>query len=176
MTFYPTKLDGVFVIEQEPRDDERGYFARIFCKDELAKAGIVFDVMQASHSFTKDKGTIRGMHFQKAPKEEDKIVQCLRGKIFDVVVDLRRSSPTFGKWIAEELSGDNKKSLFIPKGCAHGFQALTDNCLVQYFMNEFYSPEHAFGIRWDDPFFKIKWLIENPVLSEKDKNWPLLQK
>ncbi len=173
MIFHPTKLDGVSVIEQEPRADERGYFARIFCKDELAKVGIEFDIVQASHSFTREKGTIRGMHFQKEPKAEDKIVQCLSGKIYDVVVDLRKDSPTFGKWIAEELSAENKKMLFIPKGCAHGFQTLTDNCLVQYFMNEFYSPEHASGVRFDDPAFNIPWPIKDPILFDKDKSWPL---
>lgn len=175
MIFHSTKLDGVFVIKQEPREDERGYFARIFCKEELAKTGISFEIIQASHSFTKEKGTIRGMHFQKAPKEEDKIVQCLRGKIYDVVVDLREGSPTFGKWMAEELSPENKKMLFIPKGCALGFQTLTANCLVQYFMDEFYSPEHASGVRWDDPSLTIKWPIENPFLSERDRNWPPFQ-
>lgn len=175
MIFNPTKLEGVYIIVQEPRDDERGYFSRIFCKEELAREGISFEIVQASHSFTKDKGTIRGVHFQKEPKSEDKIVQCLRGKIYDVVVDLRKDSSTFGQWIAEELSEDNKKIFFIPKGYAHGFQTLTDNCLVQYFMNEFYSPEHASGVRFDDPAFNISWPVKDPILSEKDKNWPLLK-
>lgn len=172
MRISPTELNGVYIIEQESRDDERGYFSRIFAKEELERTGISFEIVQASHSFTKEKGTIRGMHFQKKPKEEDKIVQCIRGKIYDVVVDLRKDSPTFGKWISEELSEDNKKMFFIPKGCAHGFQTLTDNCLVQYFMNEFYSPEHASGVRFDDPAFNILWPIKDSILSEKDKNWP----
>lgn len=176
MIFHSTKLGGVYIIEQEPHDDERGYFSRIFAKEEFERQGISFEVIQASHSFTKDKGTIRGMHFQKEPKSEDKIVQCLRGKIYDVVVDLREGSPTFGKWIVEELSEDNKKIFLIPKGCAHGFQTLTDNCLVQYFMNEFYSPEHASGVRWDDPLFNITWPVKDPILSDKDKSWLLFQK
>ena len=174
MIFRPTQLKKVYIIEQEPHNDERGYFARIFCKEELAKAGIMFDVVQVSHSLTKEKGTIRGMHFQKEPKSEDKIVQCLRGKIYDVVVDLRRDSSTYGQWIAEELSEDNKKILFIPKGCAHGFQTLTDSCLVQYFMDEFYSSEHASGVRWDDPFFGITWPVKEPILSPQDAQWPLI--
>lgn len=172
MIFRPTILNGVYIIEQEPREDERGYFSRIFAKEEFEGAGIHFEIVQASHSFTKNKGTIRGMHFQKAPKAEDKIVQCLRGKIYDVVVDLRSTSPTFGKWISEELSEDNGKMFFIPKGCAHGFQTLTGNCLVQYFMNEFYSPKHVSGVRWDDPHLNIKWLLADPILSERDNNWP----
>ncbi len=174
MTFHQTKLDGVYIIEHEPRQDERGYFARIFCQDEFKKAGIDFSLAQASNSFSKKKGTIRGLHFQKEPKAEDKIVQCLKGAIFDVVVDLRQNSPTFGKWIGEELSQDNRKMFFIPKGCAHGFQTLTDDCLVQYFMNQFYSSEHASGVRWDDPFFGITWPIEKPIISPRDTQWPLV--
>lgn len=176
MKISPTKISGVSIIESAPNEDERGYFSRIFCEEELARAGISFAIVQASHSLTTKRGTLRGVHFQKEPKAEDKIIQCLRGKIYDVVVDLRKDSPTFGKWIAEELSEDNKKALFIPRGCAHGFQTLVDDCLVQYFMNEFYSPEHASGVRWDDPFFKIRWPIENPILSEKDKDWPLMSR
>lgn len=175
MIISKTELNGVYTIEQEPRDDERGYFSRIFCQKELAREGISFEIVQASHSFTKDKGTIRGMHFQKEPKAEDKIVQCLRGKIYDVAVDLRRDSPTFGKWISEELSDDNKKMFYIPKGFAHGLETLTDDCVVQYFMSEFFSPEHALGVRWDDPFFKIDWSVKNPILSKKDMEWPLMK-
>ncbi len=116
------------------------------------------------------------MHFQKAPKAEDKIVQCLRGAIYDVVVDLRENSSTYGQWVGEELSENNKRMLLIPKGFAQGFQALTDNCEVQYLMSEFYSPENASGVRYDDPFLGITWPIKNPVLSEKDRNWPLINK
>lgn len=175
MRFKKTKIEGLYIIEPEFKIDERGYFTRIFCQGELAKAGLNFDVVQVNQSLTKKKGTIRGMHFQKEPKAEDRIVQCLRGAIYDVAIDLRPNSPTRGQWAAEELSEQNKEMFFIPKGFAHGFQALTDNCKVQYFMSESYSPEHALGARWDDPFFQINWPIQNPILSKKDKNWPLFQ-
>lgn len=146
---------------------------RTFCKEELNKYGLQFTIVQVNQTLTKKKGTVRGMHFQTPPKAEDKIVQCLHGAIYDVAIDLRADSPTYGKWVAEELNEDNKKMFFIPKGFAHGFQSLTNNCEVQYFMSEFYSPEHASGVRWDDSIFNIKWPIKNLSLSEKDKNWPL---
>ena len=115
------------------------------------------------------------MHFQKLPKAEDKIVQCIKGSVYDVVVDLRKDSLTYGHWVAEELSEENKKMFLIPKGFAHGFQTLTDNCELLYFISEFYSPGYATGVCWNDPFLNIKWPIENHVLSEKDKNWPLMK-
>src|SRR3989338_3969809 len=172
MIFHSTKIKDLYIIELEQKVDERGYLVRIFCKDELAKAGLEFNIVQANHSLTKKKGIIRGMHFQKFPKAEDKIIQCLRGAVYDVAIDLRKDSLTYGQWLATELSENNKKMLLVPKGFAHGFQTLTDDCEMQYFMSEFYSPEHSFGVRWNDPFFNIKWPIENPILSEKDKNWP----
>jgi dTDP-4-dehydrorhamnose 3,5-epimerase len=175
MIFKKTKIEGLYLIEPEPKTDERGSFARIFCKDKLAKEGINFDIVQINQSLTKKRGTIRGMHFQKEPKSEGKIVQCLKGKIYDVVIDLRKKSSTYGQWIGEELTEDNKKMIFIPKGFAHGFQTLSDNCEVQYFMSEFYSAEHASGVRWNDPFFNIKWPEKTQIISEKDKNWPLIK-
>ena len=178
MKFHETKLNGLYLIEQEPRIDERGYFVRIFCEAEFKKAGIKdFKIVQGNQSLTKKKGTIRGMHFQKEPKAEDKFLQCLKGAIYDVVIDLRESSPTFGQWCANELSEANKRMLFIPKGFAHGFQALSDDCLIEYFMSEFYAPDHADGVRWDDPFFNITWPIAKPsVISDNDKKWPLMKK
>lgn len=175
MQVSPIGIDGAYVIEFEPHNDERVFFSRIFCRSEFSEAGIFFEAAQISQSFTKSVGVIRGLHFQKEPKAENKIIQCVRGKIYDVVVDLRRGSQTFGKWVSQELSEENKKIIFIPKGCAHGFQTLTENCLVIYFMDEFYSPEHASGIRWDDPFFKIDWLREVAFLSPKDRSWPLFK-
>ncbi|MBU4601434.1 dTDP-4-dehydrorhamnose 3,5-epimerase, partial [Candidatus Parcubacteria bacterium] len=145
MKFKKTKLKGLYIIEPEPRIDERGYLMRTFCKEELNKYGLQFTIVQVNQTLTKKKGTVRGMHFQTPPKAEDKIVQCLHGAIYDVAIDLRADSPTYGKWVAEELNEDNKKMFFIPKGFAHGFQSLTNNCEVQYFMSEFYSPEHASG-------------------------------
>jgi dTDP-4-dehydrorhamnose 3,5-epimerase len=173
MIFQKTKFEGLFVIEPEIKTDERGSFARYFCKEELAKTGINFNIVQISRSFTNQKGTLRGMHFQKEPKAENKIVQCIKGAVYDVVIDLRQASETYSQWFAIELSEENKKMLLIPKGFAHGLQTLTDNCEVQYFMSEFYSPENATGVRFDDPFFKIKWPLPNPLLSDKDQNWPL---
>jgi len=175
MIFRKTKIEGLYIIELELKINERGYFARIFCKGELAKIGIDFNVVQINRSLTKKKGIIRGMHFQKPPKAEDKIVQCIQGAIYDVAIDLRKNSPTYAQWVAEELTEDNKKMFLIPKGLAHGFQTLTDNCEIQYFMSEFYSPEYASGVCWNDFLFNIKWPIKNPILSEKDKNWPLMK-
>jgi len=175
MKFHKTKINGLYVIELEPYIDERGYFVRVFCQKELAKIGIEFKIVQVNQSLTKKRGTIRGMHFQKPLKAEDKIVRCLRGAIYDVAIDLRKDSPTYGQWVSEELTEDNKKMFLIPKGFAHGFQTLTDNCEILYFMSEFYSPEHESGVRWDAPFFNIAWPIKNPILSENDKNWPLMK-
>lgn len=176
MKFKETKIKGLHIIEPELKIDERGYFARIFCKEELKKIGIDFEIVQINRSLNKKRGTLRGMHFQKPPKAEDKIVQCIKGAIYDVAIDLRENSPTYGRWVAVELSEDNKKMFLIPKGFAHGFQSLTDNSEILYFISEFYSPEYESGVRWNDPFFNIKWPIKNPILSEKDKNWPLIKK
>jgi len=176
MKFKETKLKGLYIIEPESRIDERGYFMRTFCKEELKNHHLDFNIVQVNQTSTKKGGTIRGMHFQKSPKAEDKIVQCLRGAVYDVAIDLREDSLTYGQWIAEELTENNKKLFLIPKGFAHGFQALTDNCELQYFMSEYYSPEYASGVRWDDPIFNIKWPIKNPALSERDKNWLLIKK
>jgi len=173
MKFKETKIKGLYIIESDLKIDERGYFFRAFCRRELSKIGLNFKVAQINRSLSKKKGTIRGMHFQNQPKAEDKIVQCLKGAIYDVAVDLRKDSSTFGQWGAVELNEKNKKMFFIPKGFAHGFQTLSDNCEILYFVSEFYSPEYESGICWNDPFFNIKWLIKNPILSEKDKNWPL---
>jgi len=175
MKFQKTKIDGLYIIEPELRTDERGYFGRIFCKEELARIGFGFEAVQANRSSNNRKGMIRGMHFQNPPKAEDKIVQCLKGEIYDVAVDLRENSSTYGQWVGEELNEDNKKMFLIPKGFAHGFQTLTDDSEVLYFMSEFYSSEHASGIRWDDPFLNIQWPMQDPFLSEKDKNWPLIK-
>lgn len=175
MIFRKTKIDGLYTIEMELKIDERGYFARTFCGKELVKEGLKFNIVQINRSVTNKKGTIRGMHFQEVPKAESKIVQCLRGAVYDVAIDLRKNSPTYGQWAAEELSEKNKKMFFIPKGFAHGFQTLINNCEMQYFMSEFYFPEYASGVRWNDPFFNIYWPMKNPIISEKDKDWPLIE-
>ena len=172
MKINKTKIRGVYVIEPEPRVDERGYFARVFAKEVLKADRIPFNIAHINRSLTKAKGTIRGIHYQIRPREEDKIIQCIQGKIFDVAVDLRRNSKTFGKWVSVELSGENKKMFLVPKGCGHAFQTQVPNCLIEYFVSEYYSPEYERGALWNDPFFKIDWPIKRPTLSDKDKNWP----
>jgi len=176
MLFQKTKIQGVYLITQEPRVDARGYFVRTFAKEELKKQGISFRIVHANRSLTIEKGMIRGMHYQLSPKQEDKLVQCVRGSIFDVALDLRKGSQTYGKWFGEVLNAENNKMLLIPKGVAHGFQALEKNCLVEYFVSQYYSPLHERGIRWNDPAFKIDWPMKKVIVSEKDGKWPLVTK
>lgn len=175
MIFSKTKIDGSYLITPEIKKDERGFFARIFCQQEFEKIGLKFKIVQASLSLTERKGTIRGMHFQTGIYAEDKIVFCVKGSIYDVVVDLRINSATFGQWIAEELNEKNKRIIYIPKGLAHGFQTLTADCQVQYFMSEIYYSEKSSGVRWNDPYLNIKWPVNNPILSKKDQEWPILK-
>lgn len=172
MKFYKTKIQGVYIIDPELKKDGRGYFFRAFCKKENKAAGINFDIVQINRSFTKKKGTIRGFHYQTAPYQENKIMQCFRGKIYAVVVDLRRNSQSFEQWISFRIGEKDKNMVLVPKGCCVAIQTLTDNCELLYYMSEYYSPKHYRGIRWNDLYFKIKWPIKNPFLSEKDKNWP----
>lgn len=176
MKIIQTNLNGVYVIELEPREDSRGYFTRVFAKEELKKAGIDFSIVHINRSLSKEKGVIRGMHYQKFPWQEDKIIQCLSGKIFDVVLDLRKNSKTFGQWVGKVIDPGNKKMMLIPKGCAHGFQTLEKNTTVEYFVTQYYAPDFEKGIRYNDPFFKIKWPIKNAIVSEKDANWPLYKR
>ena len=171
-----TKIEGVFVIDLEPRGDQRGYFARVFAKEELAKHNISYNIVHVNRSLTAKKGTIRGLHFQKSPKQEDKIVQCLQGSVFDVAIDLRKKSKTYGQWVGEVLSAENKRMLLVPKGFAHGFQTLEKNCLVEYFVSQYYFPEYESGLRWDDPYFSINWPIKKAKVSDKDAHWPLFKK
>ncbi len=174
MNLEATKIAGVFRVHIEPRGDVRGYFARIFDLETVRRVDPTFQIVQINRSLTQAKGTIRGLHFQRAPRAEDKLVQCLRGAIFDVAVDLRPGSPTYRQWVGQELSAESKDLLIVPKGCAHGFQTLTDDCLVEYFVTEFYSPEHEGGIRWSDPAIGVAWPLGQPLTSEKDAAWPLL--
>ena len=171
MIFTETKIKGVYLIEPELITDERGFFARSFCKEEFQKHGLETDIVQCNISYNKKKGTLRGMHYQVPPFEEAKIVSCTKGSIYDVVVDLRRDSPTFRNWHAVELSADSYRMLYIPKGCAHGFQTLEDNCIVYYQMGEYYHPEYSRGIRWDDPAIGIVWPIPAGIISVKDQNY-----
>lgn len=169
MKFLETSLPGALLIELELLHDERGFFARTFCSDELHKQGVSFQIVQCNISYNRLSGTLRGMHFQKEPKAEDKLVSCIRGAIYDVIVDLRDDSPTLGKWFGVELSVDNRRLLYVPRGLAHGFQTLTDDAEVYYQMSEFYSSAHASGVRYDDPALNINWPIPVTVISEKDR-------
>lgn len=171
MKFTKTKIHGAYIITPDPREDSRGYFARVFAKEELAKQGISFSIVHINRSLTAQKGVIRGLHYQRYPKSEDKIIQCLQGKIFDVVVDLRRNSKTFGQWVGEMLDPIHKRMMLIPKGCAHGFQTLEENTAVEYFVTQYYAPSYEEGIRYNDPYFGIDWPIKNASLSEKDAHW-----
>ncbi|MDH5629980.1 MAG: dTDP-4-dehydrorhamnose 3,5-epimerase [Gammaproteobacteria bacterium] len=172
MKFTETSLKGAFVIEPDRIEDERGYFARSYCQSEFSKQGINLDIKQSNISFNKDKGTLRGMHYQEKPHEEAKLVRCTRGSIYDVIIDLRPDSATFKQWFSVELNQKNNKILYIPEGFAHGFQTLQDNSEVFYEMFEFYSPESAKGVRWNDPAFDITWPDKQCVISEKDRSYP----
>jgi dTDP-4-dehydrorhamnose 3,5-epimerase len=166
--FTETRLKGAYIIEPEPIKDERGFFARSWCQQEFEAYRLNPNLVQCNISFNKKKGTLRGMHYQIAPYEETKLVRCTKGAIYDVIIDLRSNSSTFKQWIAVELTADNYKMLYIPKGFAHGFQTLENNTEVFYQMSEFYYPEYARGIRWDDPIFDIEWSKNDRIISEKD--------
>ena len=171
MKFIKTQLEGAYIIKLKKIEDERGFFTRVWDKNIFAENGINSELLQISFSQSKKKGTLRGMHFQKNPFEESKLVRCTQGKIFDVIIDLRKESSTYKKWINIELSSDNLQALYIPEGFAHGFQTLEDNCEVCYHMSNCFSPEHAKGIRYDDDEFKIKWPIITPIISKKDLSY-----
>jgi dTDP-4-dehydrorhamnose 3,5-epimerase len=172
MKFLETKVAGVFEIEPEQLRDDRGFFARTWCRKEFLSHGLNPNLVQCSISFNTRRGTLRGMHFQLAPHEEAKLIRCTRGAIFDVAVDLRPQSPTFKNWTAALLTDENRKMLFVPEGCAHGFLTLNDECEVLYQISEFHSPESARGVRWDDPAFQIQWPEKVQVISERDRSYP----
>lgn len=173
VNFLPTPLAGAFVLDLKRHEDERGFFARSFCREEFVENGLNPDVAQCNVSFNPSRGTLRGMHFQTAPHAEDKLVRSTRGAIWDVIVDLRPDSPTYKKWYGVELSATTRRAIYVPKGFAHGFQTLTDDAEVLYMMAEFYHPDSASGVRWDDPAFGIEWPIANPSMSDRDRSFPL---
>ncbi|HOJ79105.1 MAG TPA: dTDP-4-dehydrorhamnose 3,5-epimerase [Bacillota bacterium] len=175
MKVIPTSINDVYVIEPQVFGDKRGWFMETYSKLKLEQFKIDVDFVQDNHSFSLCKGTLRGLHFQKNPKSQSKLVRCTRGAIFDVAVDLRQGSPTYRMWVGIELSAENKRQLFIPKGFAHGFVTLVDNVEVQYKVDEYYAPECDRSIRYDDPDIGIDWGIKDPVLSEKDLTAPLLK-
>jgi len=173
MIFTETKLKGAFIIEPEKREDERGFFARIWDRQEFEARGLDSNLVQCSISFNKKQATLRGMHYQTAPHEEAKLVRCIRGAIYDVIIDLRPGSPTFKRWVAAELTANNMRMLYMPKGFAHGFQTLQDDTEVLYQISEFYAPESAQGVRWNDPTFGIQWPpAAERVISARDRQLP----
>ena len=172
MKLVSTPLAGSYVIELEPAFDERGFFARTWCREEFAAHGLNPGLSQCSLSWNKRKGTLRGMHYQDAPYQEAKLVHCSAGSIYDVILDLRPESVTFKQWFAVELSPANHKMLYVPEGFAHGFQVLEDNSTVFYQITEAYRSECSRGVRWNDPQFKICWPIAEPILSPRDAAFP----
>ncbi len=171
MLFKETIISGVYIIELEKKYDERGFFARTWCKNEFKEQGLESELAQCNLSYNKKCGTLRGMHYQIAPYGETKLVSCISGAIYDVIIDLRKESPTYEKWYSVELTAENGLMLYIPKGIAHGFQTLKDKTSVFYQMSEFYHPKSARGIRWDDVKFNIKWPIAEKIISEKDQSY-----
>lgn len=176
MIFIATNLTGAFIIKPERLEDERGFFARTWCRQEFEQHGLNPRLAQCNISFNKSKGTLRGMHYQVAPYAEAKLVRCTMGAIYDVILDLRPESVTFKQWISVELTAENRKALYIPEGFAHGFQTLEDNTEAFYQMAEFYHPECARGVRWNDRAFGIKWPLSVVVIAEKDNACPLWEK
>lgn len=173
MRFLPTSIPGAYLVAPELMVDERGFFARTFCVQEFKAHGLNPDLVQCNISYSAKKGTLRGMHYQTAPYAEVKLVRVTRGEVYDVIIDLRPESPQFGRWFAVELSAENRLALYVPAGCAHGFQTLVDDVEVFYQMGERYHPEAARGVRWDDPAFAIDWPDISPIISERDRCFPL---
>lgn len=174
MIFTETHLEPACVIDLQERADGRGFFARAFCEREFAEHGLTTRFVNTNLSLTRRKGTLRGMHYQRPPHAEAKLVRCTRGAIYDVIVDLRPESPTWGQWLGVELTADNHRQLYVPEGFAHGFVTLMDDTEVTYQVSAFYAPEAEDGVRWDDAAFGIEWPVAVLEMSDKDRNWPLL--
>jgi dTDP-4-dehydrorhamnose 3,5-epimerase len=170
--FHKTPLAGAYVIELEKRGDDRGFFARVFCHNEFHQAGLSSAFVQVNNSLSTQQATLRGMHYQLPPRAETKMVRCIRGAMWDCIVDLRENSPTFGQWFAETLSAENRKMMYVPKGFAHGFITLEPDTEAFYLADEFYAPEYERGIRWNDSKFEIEWPAEPSEMSVKDRNYP----
>jgi len=174
MTFHPCSIDGVWEIALEPRGDDRGWLVRTYCEEAFARQGLNVRWTQANTTRTRARGSIRGLHWQAEPQPEAKLVRCSRGVAWDVVVDVRPASPTFGKWVAFELSEERPVEIYIPVGCAHGFQCLTDDVELNYLMSAAYDPELARGLRWDDPTVDVRWPLAPTVISDRDRSLPFL--
>ena len=175
MIINPTDIPGAYLVELQPRQDERGFFARSWCAREFSERGLEERLAQCNISFNDRRGTLRGMHYQADPFPEAKLVRCTHGSIFDVVLDLRPGSPTYLAWRGFELTRTNRRALYVPAGCAHGFQSLEDETEVLYNMSEFFHPEQARGVRWNDPAFRIRWPLPQPILSARDAGYPDFQ-
>jgi dTDP-4-dehydrorhamnose 3,5-epimerase len=176
MRFVPTDIPGCAIVEIEPHEDERGFFARTWCRDEFDGAGLPSRLVQCSVSRNRKRGTLRGMHFQLPPSFEGKLVRCTRGAIVDVVVDIRSMSPRYLDHVSVELSADNGRAIFIPPGCAHGFQTLEDGTDVFYQMTDVFTPDLCAGLRWNDPALAIDWPIDSPTINDRDRNYPDLDR
>jgi dTDP-4-dehydrorhamnose 3,5-epimerase len=174
MIFIPTSLAGSYIIEPNIFEDNRGWFARFYCKNEFKEIGHDKEWVQLNHSVTNKKGAIRGMHYQVQPYQEIKMVKCVAGAVYDVVIDLRKESPTFLKWFGTELSAGNRRMLYIPEGFAHGFQCLEDNCELIYHHSEYYTPVAEAGLKYNDPMVNIKWPLPVAMLSQRDESYFLL--
>ncbi len=172
MKFHKTPLDGAFTIELERRGDERGFFSRFFCEKEFAAAGLETRFPQINNSVSARKGAIRGLHYQLTPNAEVKVMRCVRGAMYDVIVDLRAGSPTYLHWFGAELTAENRTMMYVPRGFAHGFLSLTDEVEVVYMASAFYAPGSERGLRWDDPVIGIEWPIKPVEVSDKDRSWP----
>jgi dTDP-4-dehydrorhamnose 3,5-epimerase len=170
MIFTPTPLPGAYLIDLEKKGDDRGFFARSFCQIEFSQAGLVGQFCQVNNSLSAQKGTLRGMHYQLPPAAETKVVRCIRGALYDMILDLRKHSATFGQSFGAELTADNRRMMYVPKGFAHGFLTLKDNTETFYFVDEFYSPERERGVRYNDPRFQLNWPAAPIEISDKDKN------
>lgn len=172
MKFHQTPLKGAYTVEIERRGDDRGFFARVFCENEFTQAGLIPRFVQVNNSLSAKKGTLRGMHYQLPPKAEVKLVRCIRGELWDAIVDLRPDSPTFGQWFGTELNAENRLMMYVPRGFAHAILTLSDDTEALYLVSEFYGPGQERGVRWNDPKFKIAWPIEPAEISPKDAKWP----
>jgi len=172
MNFKETSLKDAFVIELQKREDERGFFARTFCRDEFAAHGLNTEYPQCNMSLSKDKFTLRGFHYQIDGAEEAKVVRCIRGALLDVIIDVRKGSPSYGQHLAVELSAENYVALYVPEGFAHSFITLEEDTEAFYMVSAMYSPGKERGIRWNDPAFGVQWPTDRPIVSEKDANWP----
>jgi dTDP-4-dehydrorhamnose 3,5-epimerase len=172
MIFTPTRLTGAYIIEPQPIEDQRGFFARTFCRKEFAEHDLKTELVQCNISFNKKKGTLRGMHYQAAPYQEAKLVRCTAGAIYDVIIDLRPDSATYTQWVSVELNADNRKMLYVPEDFAHGFLTLTEDTEIFYQMAQFYAPGAARGLRWNDPAFGIDWPENITTISSRDQDYP----